>query len=103
RTTAAARRRGRRLMARHAGVILPLFSAVSTSSWGIGELSDLAPLSQWLGSAGFDRLMLLPLGTVPDGETSPYSAMSAMALDPIYISIDRLEDLPRISGTPVFS
>jgi len=89
-------------VARHAGVILPLFSAVSTSSWGLGELADLAPLSWWLAAAGFDRLMLLPLGTVPEGETSPYSAMSAMAIDPIYIAIDRLEDLPRTDGAAMF-
>ena len=89
-------------MARHAGVILPLFSAVSTSSWGIGELSDLASLSPWLAAGGFDRLMLLPLGTVPDGETSPYSAMSAMAIDPIYIAIYRLEDLSLAAGPAVF-
>ena len=37
---------------------------------------------------GFDRLMLLPLGTMPAGETSPYSAMSTMAIDPIYIALD---------------
>jgi 4-alpha-glucanotransferase len=89
-------------MARHAGVSLPLFSAVATTSWGLGELPNLAPLSQWLASGGFDRLMLLPLGTMPEGETSPYSAMSAMAIDPIYIAIDRLEDLPRAEGTAVF-
>jgi 4-alpha-glucanotransferase len=88
-------------MPRHAGVILPLFSTVSTSSWGIGELPDLAPLSRWLSSAGFDRLMLLPLGTMPEGETSPYSAMSAMAIDPVYISVERLEDLPRANGAAV--
>jgi 4-alpha-glucanotransferase len=88
-------------MARHAGVILPLFSAISSSSWGLGELSDLAPLSRWLSAAGFDRLMLLPLGTMPEGETSPYSAMSAMAIDPIYIAVESLEDLPRANGAPV--
>jgi 4-alpha-glucanotransferase len=86
------------LKTRHAGVILPLFSAASTASWGIGELPDLAPLSRWLAAGGFDRLMLLPLGTMPDGVTSPYSAMSAMAIDPIYIAVDRIEDLPRTAA-----
>ena len=89
-------------MPRHAGVSLPLFSAVSTTSWGLGELPDLAPLSRWLAAGGFDRLMLLPLGTMPEGETSPYSAMSAMAIDPIYIAIDRVEDLSRPEGAAVF-
>ena len=63
-------------MARHAGVILPLFSAASARSWGIGELADLDPLSVWLHAAGYDRLMLLPLGTMVPGGVSfpPYAS-----------------------------
>ena len=35
---------------RHAGVIVPLFSARrARSSWGIGELPDLAPLADVAG------------------------------------------------------
>lgn len=85
-------------MGRHAGLQVPLFSAASTSSWGIGELGDVVPLAQWLASAGFDRLMLLPLGAVAAGQSSPYSAMSAMAIDPIYIGLERLEDFARLGG-----
>lgn len=90
-------------MSRHAGVILPLCSAPSSASWGLGELRDLEPLSAWLSSAGFDRLMLLPLGTMPAGETSPYSAASAMAIDPIYISLSGLEDYERAGGDRALS
>src|SRR5262245_3749505 len=90
-------------MSRHAGIILPLCAATSASGWGIGELSDLAPLGAWLASAGFDRLMLLPLGTMAPGETSPYSAASAMAIDPIYISLSRLEDYERAGGDQALS
>src|SRR5262249_14940258 len=64
-------RRGERrstIVTRHSGVLLPLFAAPSTSSWGIGELADIGPLSIWLASAGLDRLMLLPLGTMEAGE-----------------------------------
>jgi 4-alpha-glucanotransferase len=83
---------------RHAGVNLPLFSARSTGSWGIGEIGDLAPLAEWLGRAAFDRLMLLPLGTIPDGQTSPYSATSTLSIDPIYISISACQDFERAGG-----
>ena len=82
-------------MSRHAGVILPLFSAASARSWGIGELADLDALSVWLEAAGCDRLMLLPLGTMVPGGSSPYSAASAMAIDPIYIALDQVEDYAR--------
>ncbi|MFI5177581.1 MAG: 4-alpha-glucanotransferase [Vicinamibacterales bacterium] len=90
-------------MTRHAGVILPLFSAASSASWGLGELRDLDPLSVWLAAGGFDRLMILPLGTMSPAETSPYSAASAMALDPIYIALGGLEDYERAGGDAALS
>lgn len=90
-------------MSRRAGLSLPLFSAWSSASWGIGELADLAPLSAWMHTAGFRRLMLLPLGTMADGQASPYSALSAMAIDPIYIALDRVEDFARAGGVEALS
>ena len=83
---------------RHAGLVLPLFSASTRRSWGVGELPDLVPLSVWLESAGFDRLMLLPIGTVAELETSPYSAMSSMAIDPTYIALDDVHDFAAAGG-----
>jgi len=90
-------------VSRHAGVILPLFSAASTHSWGIGELADLDPLGRWLQAAGFDRLMFLPLGTMVPGGSSPYSAASAMAIDPIYIALHDLEDYARAGSGAALS
>jgi 4-alpha-glucanotransferase len=90
-------------MARRAGLIVPLFSAWSSDSWGIGELPDLAPLSAWMQSAGFDRLMLLPLSTMVEGQASPYSAASAFAIDPIYIALDAMEDFARAGGVRALS
>ncbi len=88
---------------RHAGVILPLFSATSSRSWGIGELPDLVPLSHWLARAGFDRLMLLPIGVVAQGDSSPYSSQSAMAIDPAYIGVDAVPDFGRAGGIGALS
>lgn len=70
----------------------------SSRSWGIGELTDIIPLASWLHSAGLDRLMLLPLGTMPPGQTSPYSAASTLAIDPIYIGVETLPDFERAGG-----
>ena len=64
---------------RHAGVLVPLFSIPSRRSWGIGEIPDLVPLSRWLESAGFDFVQFLPLNEMQEGQSSPYSALSAMA------------------------
>jgi len=85
-------------VARHAGLLLPLFSARTRTDWGIGDLGSLGVLAGWMRHAGFDRLMLLPAATVTAGETSPYSAASAMAIDPIYISLDGQEDFARLGG-----
>lgn len=81
-------------MARRAGLIAPLFSLASSQGWGIGEFPDLAVFAGWMASGGFRRLMLLPMGMMAPGETSPYAAVSAMAIDPIYVAPHRLEDLP---------
>jgi 4-alpha-glucanotransferase len=83
---------------RHAGLMLPLFSATSTRSWGIGELPDLVPLARWMPSAGFDRLMILPIGAVSPGSTSPYSSESAMAIDPTYIALEDVPDFVAAGG-----
>jgi 4-alpha-glucanotransferase len=71
---------------RHAGLLVPLFSIPSRSSWGIGELSDLPILGRWMQDAGFSFVQLLPLNEMASGQHSPYSALSAMAIDPIFIS-----------------
>jgi 4-alpha-glucanotransferase len=84
-------------------VLIPLFSAPSTRSWGLGEFGDVEPLSAWLAHAGFDRLMLLPIGPLDGLVTSPYSAMSSMAIDPIYISLDASEDFRLAGGRSVLS
>ena len=88
---------------RHAGILLPLFAAPSSASWGIGELPDIVPLSRWLAMGGFDRLMLLPLGTMAVGQASPYSAQSAMAIDPIFIAVGDVEDFQRAGGVEALS
>ena len=85
-------------MRKGVGIAVPLSAMPSSSSWGIGEIGDLAAFAPWLEEAGCDRLMLLPIGTMPTGQTSPYSACSAMAIDPIYISVDVMEDFRQVGG-----
>ena len=84
--------------ARRAGVLVPLFSIPSSRSWGIGEIGDIEPMARWLDSAGQRLLQLLPINEVPPSETSPYSALSATAIDPQFISMTTLEDFDAIGG-----
>ena len=90
-------------MSRRAGVSVPLFSCRSTKSWGIGELPDIVPFSRWLRQSGFAELMVLPLGTMPDSETSPYAATSTLAIDPIYVALDDVFDFTRAGGIDALS
>ena len=85
-------------LGRAAGIVLPLFSLRSAADWGIGEIGDLAPFGAWLRRAGFRALQLLPISTMPAGETSPYSALSAMAIDPVYISMPDVHDFRVLGG-----
>ena len=81
-----------RLAGRRAGALVPLFSIPSTESWGIGEIADLPLLARWLRDAGLSALQLLPVNEMGEGQTSPYSALSAMAIDPIFISLRELPE-----------
>jgi 4-alpha-glucanotransferase len=80
---------------RRAGLLIPLFSCPSTTSWGIGDIGDVQPVTAWLASAGLHVLQLLPLNEMAPGQQSPYSAISAMAIDPIFI---RLTDVPEFAA-----
>ena len=82
---------------RLAGVLAPLFSMPSSSSWGIGEIGDIPLMARWLESAGLRLLQLLPINEMPPGQTSPYSALSAMAIDPQFIAVEQLEDFASIA------
>jgi len=85
-------------VSRRAGVLVPLFSIPSTTSWGIGEIGDIEPMTRWLGRAAQCLLQLLPINEMPPGERSPYSALSAMAIDPQFISMRNLEDFAALGG-----
>jgi len=83
---------------RRAGLLIPLFSIGSSRSWGIGEIGDIETVARWLEGAGQTVLQLLPINEVSPRETSPYSALSAMAIDPQFISLAALEDFDAAGG-----
>lgn len=85
---------------RTAGLLLPLFSMPSSRSWGIGEILDLIPLAAWAREAGLGFVQLLPINEMAAGQTSPYSATSAMAIDPIFISLHAVQDFVAMGGEP---
>jgi 4-alpha-glucanotransferase len=83
---------------RTAGIVLPLFSVRSARDWGVGEIGDLPELSRWLAGAGHRLLQLLPIAEMTRGERSPYAALTTFAIDPIYVSMDGVEDFVGAGG-----
>lgn len=85
-------------MSRRSGLLIPLFSIPSSASWGIGEFGDIRHVAAWLEGAGQRVLQLLPLNEMARGQHSPYSASSALALDPIFISLPAVPEFAAAGG-----
>src|SRR4051794_31949024 len=88
---------------RRAGILIPLFSIPSTASWGIGDIGDVEPVTSWLAAAGVGVLQLLPLNEMAPGQQSPYSAISAMAIDPIFIRVPDVAEFEALGGEGALS
>jgi len=86
------------LKERH-GIALPLFSLHTERSCGIGEYLDLLPLIDWCVNVGMNVIQLLPLNDT-GLETSPYSAISAFALNPLFLSLYIYKEAPTLPRTP---
>jgi 4-alpha-glucanotransferase len=79
---------------RGAGVAIPVFSLRSEKSFGVGEFSDLPLLADWARRAGLNLIQILPVNDTSATHTwmdsYPYAGISAFALHPIYLNLDRL-------------
>ncbi len=76
----------------------PLFALRTGRGWGVGEIGDLGAFCRWASAAGLSVVQLLPVNELTEGETSPYSAATAFALDPVYLSLDDVEDFAAVGG-----
>ena len=73
------------------GVAIPLGALRTKRSCGIGEYPDLVTFASFCKKAGLSLIQLLPANDT-DTESSPYSALSAFALHPMYLSIESLPE-----------
>jgi len=91
-----------------AGVAIPVFSLRSKNSFGVGEFADLRLLVDWAKTVGLKLIQILPvndtIATHSWTDSYPYAAISAFALHPLYINLnkvagqehkDKLESLKR--------
>ena len=86
---------------REFGLAVQLYAARSETSWGIGDLGDLATLGGWATSELKARMLLLsPLHAPLSAEVqepSPYYASSRLYRNPLYI---RIEAVPGAEAEP---
>ena len=76
------------------GTAIPLSALKTDESCGCGEFLDLIPFAEFCKKCGLKLIQLLPVNDTGT-ESSPYSALSAFALNPLYV---RLQALPEASG-----
>ncbi len=88
---------------RQAGVLIPLFSLRSATDWGVGEIPDLVPFSRWAADAGLSVVLLLPVNEGARGQNSPYFALSAFAIDPVYVAPEAIPDFQLAGGVDLLS
>ena len=71
------------------GVAVPVSTLRSEESCGIGEFLDLVPLGSFCKKTGIDLIQILPINDTGT-QISPYSALSAYALHPVYLRLSSL-------------
>ncbi len=77
-----------------AGVLLPVFSIRRETDLGIGDTAGLRGWVDWAAAHEVGFLQLLPVNE-NGADESPYSSISSVALDPVYLALDGA-DLPWI-------
>lgn len=79
---------------RGAGINIPVSALKSNSSWGVGDFTDLNLLTDLAKEMGLRMIQLLPINDTTSTHTNkdsyPYSAVSAFALHPIFLNVQKL-------------
>ncbi|MEO6845376.1 MAG: 4-alpha-glucanotransferase [Ginsengibacter sp.] len=79
---------------RGAGVLIPVFGLRSKKSFGVGEFTDIKLLIDWAKKTGLKLIQLLPVNDTTAHynwhDSYPYAAISAFALHPIYINLEKV-------------
>ena len=72
------------------GTAVPLGALRTEKAASIGEYTDLKKLADFAKKSGLGLIQLLPVND-SGTQSSPYSALSAFALHPIYLSLESIE------------
>ncbi|GAB3536175.1 4-alpha-glucanotransferase [Arthrobacter tecti] len=80
------------------GLMAQLYSVRSGSSWGVGDLDDLARLTEIAAEKGAGFVLINPLHAAepkPPVEASPYLPSTRRFFNPLYL---RVENIPEVDG-----
>jgi 4-alpha-glucanotransferase len=80
---------------RGVGIILQLYSVASERNQGIGDFTDLAAIARWAGEHGASFVGVNPLHALRNvpGEISPYSPITRLFKNPIYLDLEAVPEL----------
>jgi len=77
-----------------AGLAIPVFSLRSEKGFGVGEFTDIKLLVDWAKLTGLKLVQILPvndtISTHSWADSYPYSAISAFALHPLYLHLEKV-------------
>ncbi|MGJ8657234.1 MAG: 4-alpha-glucanotransferase [Akkermansiaceae bacterium] len=79
-------------MPRRSGMLFPVFSMRRKADLGIGDTTSVRQCLDWLSFYDISFLQLLPIN-VSGSDNSPYSAISSVALDFIYLDMAQIPEL----------
>lgn len=85
---------------RRAGLVLPLSALRSRDDAGAGDMGTIIRLLDWMDSAGLRVLQLLPLNDLAPLDSSPYSPISAFAIDPLYACLGEIPEIESVPAAP---
>lgn len=87
-----------------AGVNIPVSALKTEHSWGVGEFTDLQLLTDISKESGLRLIQLLPINdttaTHTNKDSYPYSAVSAFALHPVYLNVQKMGTALSVKFTP---
>lgn len=75
------------------GLFAPLYAARTRRSWGAGDLGDLLAWGSWVDHHGGGIVATLPMLAAFDDEPSPYSPVSRLFWNEMYLDVTRLPEL----------
>ncbi len=82
---------------KYSGIAVPVGALRTKNSCGTGEFLDLKKLADFCSVSGISLIQILPVNDTGT-ESSPYSALSAFALHPIYISLKAVKGSEDFEG-----